>query len=194
MIDFAPSGVGNALARQSLLVWALAAASVLLCTWATTIAVGIVQEANSVNGQRFAVERKRAALLTKKQAAMPPPITDSQARAVNGAIAQLNLPWRDLFDALAATPRERIAILALEPNAARHVLKVLAEAKTGEDMVDFLRDLKRQTFFNDVNLVRHEVNEQDANKPVRFQFEAAFGPVSPANLTPRGESESGKIN
>ena len=45
------------------------------------------------------------------------PSAPAQAAAVNGAILQLNLPWRDLQDALAAATPASIALLALEPDA-----------------------------------------------------------------------------
>jgi len=97
-----------------------------------------------------------------------------QAQFVNSAIGQLNLPWRDLQDAvLAATPRQ-IALLALEPEPRKQLLKLTAEAKSSDDMVAYVAQLKQQELFSSVTLIRHEINEQDANRPLRFQVEAIW--------------------
>jgi Tfp pilus assembly protein PilN len=186
--------VRNALARQSFLTRGVGGVGVLLSVCATFVAVELVGDACKVDSERLAVERKRAVLIAKNQQKIPSPLPALQIRAVNNAIAQLNIPWRELFDAIAATPQEQIAILAVEPDAMRHVVKMLAEAKTGEDMVNFIRSLKRQAFFADANLVRHEVNEQDANRPVRFQLEATFGPIASPGHTDPVEPDPGMRN
>jgi hypothetical protein len=63
-------------------------------------------------------------------------IPEAQATFVNGAILQLNLPWRELQDAvLAATPRT-VALVAMEPDPRKRILKITAETKTSDDMVD----------------------------------------------------------
>jgi len=101
-------------------------------------------------------------------------ITEAQAAAVNAAIAQLNLPWREVFDAIESATPKTIALLALQPDAKRNLVKGMAEAKTSDDMIGYIELLKKQEFFTAVLLTKHEVNEQDPNKPLRFQFEAQW--------------------
>lgn len=117
---------------------------------------------------------------TEQQQVLPhSTITEVQAAAVNGAIAQLNLPWRDLFDAMEAATPKSIALLELQPDARRNVVKGVAEAKSSDDMIAYVEQLKKQELFTAVVLTHHEVNEQDPNKPLRFRFEAQWAGALP---------------
>lgn len=99
-------------------------------------------------------------------------IKADQAVSVNKAIGQLNLPWRQLLqDVEASTPQE-IALLSIEPDAKRNVLKGTAEAPDAAGMLAYMTRLKTRGHFASVLLARHEVNEQDPMHPLRFQFEA----------------------
>ena len=55
----------------------------------------------------------------------------------------------------------------------------MAEAKTSDDMIAYIEQLKKQEFFTAVLLTKHEINEQDPNKPWRFQFEAQWVGATP---------------
>ncbi|KAB8046963.1 hypothetical protein GCN74_28320, partial [Janthinobacterium sp. FT14W] len=104
------------------------------------------------------------------------PIAPAQAAAVNTAILQLNLPWRDVQDALASATPPGIALLALEPDARKRVLKITAETTGSDAMVAYIAQLKQQELFGArVQLLRHEINALDPNKPLRFQLEAHWG-------------------
>ena len=115
----------------------------------------------------------------RKQVPQPFVIPDAQATAVNAATAQLNLPWRDLLDAIEAATPAHIALLALEPDAKKSSLRGTAEAKSHDTMIAYIEELKKQGFLGLVALSRHETNEQDQNKPLRFQFEAQWTGATP---------------
>jgi hypothetical protein len=44
-------------------------------------------------------------------------------------------------------------------------------------MIGYVEGLRRQDWFDAVALVRHEINEQDPNRPIRFQIDAAWKAV-----------------
>lgn len=119
--------------------------------------------------------------LTQRHARKPEPkkfvLPEAQANAVNRAIAQLNLPWRDVFDAIETATPESVALLTLDPDAKKRLLKATAEAKTSDAMIAYIEQLKQEPFFDLVVLTRHEVNEQDPNRPIRFQFDAHWAEV-----------------
>jgi Tfp pilus assembly protein PilN len=93
-----------------------------------------------------------------------------QANAINAAIKQLNLPWSELLEAMEAASTREVAVLEWSPQAELGALKGMAEARTSEDMIVFVRKLKAQNFFTTVELTGHQINEQDRNKPLRFDF------------------------
>lgn len=103
-------------------------------------------------------------------------LTPNKADAINRAIRQLNLPWDHLFAEIEGRLTEHISLLSLEPDAANRVLRIQGEAKSPEDMLDFIAALDDQTFFQDALLIRHEIVESDRNKPIRFIAEARWQP------------------
>ena len=74
---------------------------------------------------------------------------------------QLNLPWRALYDAIGAATPPSIGMLALEPDPRKRTMKITAEAKSSDAMIEYVELLKREELFSGVTLIRHEINEQD---------------------------------
>ena len=75
-----------------------------------------------MNLQQVASEHAEvASALTQRQAAVGASpletIPPNQIVAINGAIAQLNLPWTELFAALESAQSSAIALVTLEPDA-----------------------------------------------------------------------------
>jgi Tfp pilus assembly protein PilN len=104
-------------------------------------------------------------------------VPPAQAGAVNASVQQLNVPWRGLHDAVQAATPATIALLALEPDAKKSSVRITAEAKTSDDMIAYVEQLQRVEWFSAVLLARHEINEQDPNRPIRFQVDAQWRPA-----------------
>ena len=97
-----------------------------------------------------------------------------RVRAINRAIAKLNLPWVPLFAAVEAAKPETVALLALEPDAGKRMLKIVAETRRSSDMLAFVDRLAKRGEFVGVTLQKHEISDQDVNRPYRFQLEARW--------------------
>lgn len=121
---------------------------------------------------RLVVQRLAEARIQAKQREriIPP----KQVDAINRAIRQMNLPWQSLFAAVEANLSERVGLLSLEPDASNQVLRIQAEAKSPDDMMDFVDVLAGQSLFLSTTLIRHEINESDRNRPYRFTLEATW--------------------
>lgn len=172
-IDFAPPSLHRAVARTRPYAWLAALAGVALCVSAMAVGYGTMQQAGEWQRRRLALREQQAR--NTPPAARTAPVTEAQASAINNTIARLNLPWRDLFQAIeAGTPADRIALLELSPDPTRHAIKGSAEARNAEDMLAYITRLGTQPFFTSVVLTRHEINEQDPNRPLRFQFVAEW--------------------
>ena len=173
-IDFAPRSLRRTLfhTRPALLV--LGAAGVLLCAGAVVSATHLAEDRAERASQLQHVQERAAAMSARPAQVATVAIPEAQAAFVNGAIAQLNLPWRELQDAVASATPPTIALVALEPDARKQVLKITAEAKSSDDMVDYVSQLKQQETFSAVALTRHDVQETDPNRPLRFQLEATW--------------------
>ena len=174
-IDFSPPGWRRLLHRTGVTAWllavlALGASAVALSQW-----LGLRSE-RLAHASALAAARTAAGLrATSVRAAGPQPaLTEVQATAINAAIMQLNLPWRALRDAVDDGTPDTVALLALEPDARRHTLRIMAETGDIDGMVGYVEQLKRQPMFTDVTIVRHEVVQGDASRPIRFTLEALW--------------------
>jgi hypothetical protein len=105
-----------------------------------------------------------------------PRLSPEQAIAINAVIMRMSLPWPALHDAVQAATPPSVALLTLEPDAKRQMLRITAEATNSEDMFGYLESIKTQGWFTAAALLRHEVNEQDPNHPIRFQLDAEWTP------------------
>lgn len=178
-IDFAPPSWQRSVRQTHPLTWLVLALALVLGSSVFFKGQKLHQQQQE---QQQLLERKQN-LLTQRAPAKPmatrAQAPEAQIQAVNQAILQLNLPWRDLLNALEAGTPKTIALLGLEPDAKKRTLKGLAEAKDSDAMVEFISQMKKQDAFDDVLLSKHEINEQDPNKPLRFQFEARWAGVQP---------------
>ena len=175
-IDFAPPSLRRTLFRTPVRSAALLFAIACLCFSAA-------MQFKAYREEREQVEALQAALAARSQAARPLPVSaqpklalpESQVQAVNDAVMQLNLPWRDLYDAVRAATPGNVALLALEPDAKRRTLRITAETRNSDDMLAYVARMQEQAWFGSVVLTRHEIAEQDPNRPLRFQVAAQWG-------------------
>jgi len=173
-IDFAPRSVRRTLFHMHPALLALAGVGVLLCAGAVFGGWRLMEQKREREHQLQHLRERVAAISARPVEVAHVAIPEAQASFVNGAILQLNLPWRELQDAvLAATPRT-VALIAMEPDPRKRILKVTAETKSSDEMVAYVEALKEQDSFSGVLLTRHEINEQDQNRPLRFQLEATW--------------------
>lgn len=108
---------------------------------------------------------------TPEEAARTAAATE-QARTV---LNQLSRPWGSLFDALEAAGTRQVALLAVEPDPKKGVVRVSAEGKDFGAMLDYLRRLQDSGVLRDVVLASHQIREQDPERPVRFRITARWG-------------------
>ncbi|OGB21139.1 MAG: hypothetical protein A3I66_10125 [Burkholderiales bacterium RIFCSPLOWO2_02_FULL_57_36] len=178
-IDFAPHSVTRIMVQTRPATWLIGFIGVVLCIVVSFNAVSLTREKNSRQAELQLLNVKLTQRVSSTPSIIPISISELQGTAVNGAINQLNLPWRDVLDAIEAATPPAIALLALEPDAKKHLLKGMAEAKTSDDMIAYIESLKQQAFFASVALTKHEINAQDPNQPLRFQFEAHWSAATP---------------
>lgn len=102
------------------------------------------------------------------------PSETAQAQLVRQTSRRLSTPWADLLAALESAP-VNVALLLVEPSAAKRSVSLTAEAARPADMLKYLRALQDDARFSDVVLVSHQVQQQAPGTPVRFQLRARWG-------------------
>jgi Tfp pilus assembly protein PilN len=172
-IDFAPPSLARAVFRTPRQAWAMVwvlAMTAMALAFAWTALGRTQREIDLLRAQSQVRTRAPAPATVAARARVP----EAQAAAVNAAVLQLNLPWRALHDAVQAGTPANIALLALEPDAKKNLVRITAEARSSDDMIAYVEQLQKVEWFSAVVLARHEINEQDPNRPIRFQLDAQW--------------------
>jgi hypothetical protein len=100
--------------------------------------------------------------------------TTQEYKAAQLALQRLSLRWTDLFTALESTRPNGVALIAIEPDPAKRVVKLTAEAKTSDDMLDYVEKLQSASGLADVVLASHQIRPSDPMRPMRFVVLASW--------------------
>ena len=90
-------------------------------------------------------------------------------------VRELATPWSQLLGELEAASSDNtgsVAILAIEPDHAKHRVKVTAEARNLPVALAYVKRLKQTHVLRYAMLDSHEVRADDREHPVRFQLSA----------------------
>lgn len=120
-----------------------------------------------LDATRSAIEtsasRQRAGTVYKTSSLRPEAV-----RAWNQVVRHLNTPWSGLLRALEATTPAEIALVSIEPDAQQGGIRLQAEARSLDRLLNYAQQLEAHDLFSSVSLLKHETNEQDPLRPVRM--------------------------
>lgn len=97
-----------------------------------------------------------------------PSVVDIAQVAQARVRASLDYSWQAAFAALEATHNQKVALVSLEASQAKSQLRLVAEARRLADAVDYAERLSQQAGVKRTALLQHQVQEKDAQHPVRF--------------------------
>jgi Tfp pilus assembly protein PilN len=163
-------------ARPRALSWALLGLGVLVAL----ILIGEYRVVADETARHEDVVRKfQAANPALAAAARPVDPKEAKAQeervlAARGVIEQLAVPWGRLFTALEGIDDKEVALLQLSPDLEKRQIKLLVEAKNLAAMVRYHQQMEQSGVLNGVALIDHEIQDQDPDKPVRFNISAAW--------------------
>ena len=122
----------------------------------------------------------------RPDALAPRPLTEQAARAqrleaeqANQVLRQLALPWSALFTAVESSGGPGVALLSLEPQLHKGVVKISGEAKDFKAVLDYAKQLSAQPVLARVMLQSHQTQQADPQKPVRFTLLAHWKESAP---------------
>ncbi len=99
---------------------------------------------------------------------------NEEIKAVQAGMAELSLPWEPLFKALENSNTQKVKLLAMEPDARQHRLRVTAEAAEPQDMLDYVQTLSQQPMLKDVFLLSNERDSGGEKPSIRFVVTAEW--------------------
>jgi Tfp pilus assembly protein PilN len=100
---------------------------------------------------------------------------EEELKHVNAMLYQLTLPWGEIVAAVEGAATRNVALLQMQPEAQQHLLKITAEAKDQDAMLEYVRRLSQARSLTNVHLLSHQVQTQDPQRPVQFSVQATFG-------------------
>lgn len=99
---------------------------------------------------------------------------DEEVRNAETVVRQLALPWGTLVQAIEQAATRDVALLQLQPDADRQLLKLTAEARNREAMFEYVRRLGAAKSLAGVHVVSHQVQQDDPRRPVQFSVQASM--------------------
>lgn len=92
-------------------------------------------------------------------------------------VERLGLPWTKLFAALESAANDQVALLAIEPDTKTGTVKISGDSKDYLAALGYVLNLSESEALSNVQLVRHEVKQNDPQRPVAFSISAAWNEV-----------------
>jgi hypothetical protein len=139
-------------------------------------------QAQQLSQQREGLELRRSALARSSAASKDvTPLHGLGAQDSAKTLRELATPWSQLLAELeqaSADTSGNVAVLAIEPDHARHRIRVTAEARDLKLALGYVQRLKRTHVLRFPMLENHEIKRDDRDHPVRFQISADWSDVS----------------
>ena len=89
-------------------------------------------------------------------------------------VQRLTLPWSGLFGALESAASDQIALLSIEPDVRSGKVTISGDGKDYLAALSYVLNLSRSEALSSVQLLRHEVKQNDPQHPVAFSVSAAW--------------------
>lgn len=157
-----------------------------LCAIALALIVYLLLSFVSLNAEQENLEAKWAGLQGKKrnQASRSLKSADfarlkAEFQRANEVVDRLAAPWDALFKAVESAGSEDVALLGIQPDPEKRLVKIDAEAKDFSAMLEYVKRLAREDVLDSVHIVSHQINQQDPQKPVRFVAIASWAVPHP---------------
>jgi hypothetical protein len=104
-------------------------------------------------------------------------VSTEEVAAARETVDRLALPWSKLFAALEGAANEHVALLAIEPDTKSGTVTISGDSKDYLSTLTYVLNLSRNDALSHVQLVRHEVKQNDPQRPVSFSISAAWNEV-----------------
>lgn len=87
-------------------------------------------------------------------------------------LRRLSLPWEELFAALESARSDRVALLAIEPDAESGAISISGEARDYLAALTYAERLAQAKGLRNVHLLRHEIRRDASQRTVTFTVSA----------------------
>jgi hypothetical protein len=105
------------------------------------------------------------------------PLESRSAAAAATIEKQLWVPWSSLLAELESASQDvasTVSLLEVEPDPAKHVVRITAEARSLPDALAYLERLQKSTMLRYPMLDSHELRKDDPQHPIRVKLSAEW--------------------
>jgi hypothetical protein len=144
--------------------------------------VAVLAQQHALSAQRAGLELRRAALIGAQHRGQgADSVAGLSAQNAEKTVRELATPWSQLLAELETASGDttgNVALLAIEPDHAKHRVRVTAEARTLELALAYVQRLRKTQVLRYPMLDSHELRSDDKDHPVRFQISADWSDAS----------------
>lgn len=183
-IDFAPPSQGWLWGHASSPYWRIGSlvllfAAVAMLGWLVWSEVAWQREDQALEDNLTAA---RSQLQTHERKALEGKpvvveLTAVQRRRLDELVQQLNTPWPSIFDLVERTKVADVALIGLEPDARLRRMRLTLEGKGLEELYAYTARLATTPEVEQVQLLRHERQDNAPQQPVRLTADLQWRPV-----------------
>lgn len=112
-------------------------------------------------------ERRPVRALTRER-------LEEEVKSAEAVLRQLVLPWGTIVETVEEVASPDVAILLMQPDAQQRQLRLGAEARTEEAMLEYVRRLTAAKAVADAHVVSHQVQMDDSRRPIQFTVQATL--------------------
>ena len=168
-LDFAPRR-----ARPTLAAVAAFAAGALVLVAAGLLVGRVWLQRAALHDEMARVEAAAVRPATRPTGKAPTAEARAKATATRQIALAMERPWDDLLAAMERRPSEDVALLAVEPSASKRSVRITAEARNPQSMLQHLAMLQSDSRLASVWLVSHQRQQQAPGNPWRYQIQGVW--------------------
>jgi hypothetical protein len=143
---------------------------------------GALLQQHSLNEQLAGLELRRATLAdVQHRGQSAQSVAGLNAQTAEKTVHELGTPWSQLLGELENASSDtsgNVALLSIEPDHAKHRIRLIAEARSLELALAYVQRLRKAPALHFPMLDSHELRKEDKDHPVRFQVSADWSDAS----------------
>jgi hypothetical protein len=148
----------------------------VLLALSVVVAGGVVERYRDARAELAAVEAAEGLVNLDRTStkAIPRARLDEETKMVNEVVRQLGLPWARMIAAVEKASTGEVVVMQMQPDAQQRLLRLTAEAKNRQAMLQYVRRLGGDPALADVYLLRDEVRTEQPGRPIQFTVQATL--------------------
>ena len=161
----------------NVLLWLACAATGLACSaWIHSLWLVQTELAQANEALRLATASHATGAASQTGS---PPLMAGERAAWARLAGTLNTPWNTIFDTLERSIDPSVALISIEPNTSTGRLRLQAEAPTLDTLLGAVRALEQAEGIARVELVGHQTQDQQAERPLRITMDVQLRGSTP---------------